>query len=42
MFLRIIETLPSSATSESLFLAGNIVTGNIGKLAFIKFNNKMF
>ena len=42
---------PSSVTSERVFsLAGNIVTkkrcallpGNIGKLAFIKFNNKKF
>ena len=42
---------PSSVTSERVFsLAGNIVTkkrcallpGNIGKLAFIKFNNKRF
>ena len=38
------ETLPSSVRSESgvFSLAGNVVTGNIGKLAFIKFNNKKF
>ena len=37
------ETLRSSVTSERVFsLAGNIVTGNIGQLGFIKFNNKKF